>query len=176
MEIKFFLLFPYHMDSVKPIMHSHPVHIPPKLVWRDIIISFLVLHSQPSQEARFRYCAFLCAFKINTHWQPLRLSATTKKTLQHFEDPGCTYTKSILPLEQSCPTDSTGIVVAEGKLCWESWSLYKHRSTVHFSAHPRPLLQRTSQASRGEPSLLLSHLCDHQKRPLSMPKLTEQWL
>lgn len=129
-----------------------------------------IFHSQPPQELKFRYCVFPSAFKINPHLQPWRLSAATKKTLQCFDDPGCTYAKSILPLEQSCPTDNTGSVVAEGKLCWQRWSLYRHRSTVHFFVHVRPLLQMASQASRGKPSLLLFHICDQQQRPLSMPQ------
>lgn len=71
-------------------------------------------------------------------------------------------TKSILPLEQSCPTEAgTGSVAAEGRLCWQSWSLYRHRSTVHFSVHLRLVTPNyTSQAWKGEPLLVSFHQCD----------------
>lgn len=46
---------------------------------------------------------------------------------------------------------------AEQRLCQPSCSLYRHKSTAHFSVHPRlPTPSYTSQAWKGEPSLVQS--------------------
>lgn len=53
----------------------------------------------------------------------------------------------------------SGSVAAEGRLCSQSWSLYWHGSTAHFSAHLRLLLQ-TTEVWKVEPLPLLFHQRD----------------
>lgn len=51
---------------------------------------------------------------------------------------------------------------AEWRLCWQSWSPYRHRSTARFSVHLRlPTPNYTSQVWKGEPSLVLFHQWNH---------------